>query len=156
MSIQLPRGATCLLIGPNGAGKTTLLKARRPPVVLSLRLQGPASGRWLCSNLLTRAAAAMQVLGGKHMVPESAVRVLGEPPFHATYLTSSGALSYVGGNWERDIAFAGYSIPLAVSGCKPERTAVHGALHGLGQALARASWPASAACRACAPPDRPS
>ena len=41
--------------------------------------------------------------------------VLGLPPFHATSLTSSGALSYVGGNWERDIAFAGYSIPLAVS-----------------------------------------
>ncbi|KAI3430388.1 hypothetical protein D9Q98_004983 [Chlorella vulgaris] len=79
MSIQLPRGATCLLIGPNGAGKTTLLK----------------------------------VLGGKHMVPEDAVRVLGEPPFHATNLTSSGALAYVGGNWERDIAFAGYAVPLA-------------------------------------------
>ncbi len=42
------------------------------------------------------------------------MRVLGQPPFHATGLTSSGALSYVGGNWERDIAFAGYSIPLAV------------------------------------------
>ena len=56
-----------------------------------------------------------QVLGGKHMVPEGAVRVLGQPPFHATGLTSSGALSYVGGNWERDIAFAGYAIPLAVS-----------------------------------------
>ena len=48
------------------------------------------------------------------MVPEAAVRVLGQPPFHATALTASGALSYVGGNWERDIAFAGYSIPLAV------------------------------------------
>lgn len=59
--------------------------------------------------------ACPQVLGGKHMVPESAVSVLGQPPFHATALTSSGALSYVGGNWERDIAFAGYAIPLAVS-----------------------------------------
>jgi CCR4-NOT complex subunit CAF16 len=48
------------------------------------------------------------------MVPEDAVRVLGEPPFHATNLTSSGALAYVGGNWERDIAFAGYAVPLAV------------------------------------------
>ena len=56
-----------------------------------------------------------QVLGGKHMVPRVAVSVLGEPPFHATHLTSSGALAYVGGNWERDIAFAGYAIPLAVS-----------------------------------------
>lgn len=79
MTIELPRGATCLLIGPNGAGKTTLLK----------------------------------VLGGKHMVPEAAVSVLGQPPFHTTHLTSSGALSYVGGNWERDVAFAGYAVPLA-------------------------------------------
>lgn len=30
MSIQLPKGATCLLIGPNGAGKTTLLKVAPP------------------------------------------------------------------------------------------------------------------------------
>eukprot|EP00887_Chlorella_sp_A99_P000310 scaffold13.g310.t1 len=56
----------------------------------------------------------LKVLGGKHMVPQAAVRVLGQPPFHATHLTTSGTLSYIGGNWERDIAFAGYSIPLAV------------------------------------------
>ncbi|EFN52379.1 hypothetical protein CHLNCDRAFT_26750, partial [Chlorella variabilis] len=93
MSIQLPRGATCLLIGPNGAGKTTLPQA---PAATPSHLSCP-----------------LQVLGGKHMVPEGAVRVLGDPPFHATHLTSSGALSYVGGNWERDIAFAGYAIPLA-------------------------------------------
>lgn len=68
------------------------------------------------------ARPPLQVLGGKHMVPEAAVSVLGEPPFHATALTSSGALSYVGGNWERDIAFAGYAIPLAVSAdCRAQR-----------------------------------
>lgn len=55
----------------------------------------------------------LKVLGGKHMVPKESVQVLGEPPFHAMNLTTSGALSYIGGNWERDIAFAGYSIPLA-------------------------------------------
>lgn len=49
------------------------------------------------------------------MVPSDAVAVLGQPPFHATNLTTSGALSYIGGNWERDVAFAGYSVPLAVS-----------------------------------------
>lgn len=54
----------------------------------------------------------LKILGGKHMVPQGAVQVLGEPPFHATALTSSGELSYIGGNWERDIAFAGYAIPL--------------------------------------------
>ena len=48
------------------------------------------------------------------MVPQGSVRVLGQPPFHATALTSSGVLSYVGGSWDRDIAFAGYSIPLQV------------------------------------------
>ena len=68
-----------------------------------------------CAKPAAHPHPLLQVLGGKHMVPESAVRVLGQPPFHATGLTSSGALSYVGGNWERDIAFAGYSIPLAVS-----------------------------------------
>ncbi len=56
----------------------------------------------------------MQVLAGKHMVPQGSVRVLGQPPFHATALTSSGVLSYIGGTWERDIAFAGYAIPLQV------------------------------------------
>ena len=48
------------------------------------------------------------------MVPEAAVRVLGHPPFHATGLTADGRLAYLGGNWERDIAFAGYSVPLQV------------------------------------------
>jgi hypothetical protein len=40
--------------------------------------------------------------------------VLGRPPFHDTALTTCGDLSYVGGNWTRDIAFAGTSIPLTV------------------------------------------
>ncbi len=56
----------------------------------------------------------LKILGGKHMVPRDAVTVLGRPPFHDTGLTSSGDLSYLGGNWVRDIAFAGYSIPLQV------------------------------------------
>ena len=80
LTMQIPKGSSCLLIGPNGAGKTTFLK----------------------------------ILGGKHMVPESAVRVLGQAPFHATSLTADGKLAYLGGNWERDIAFAGYSVPLQV------------------------------------------
>ena len=54
----------------------------------------------------------LKILGGKHMVPKTAVTVLGQPPFHDTDLTASGRLSYLGGNWDRDIAFAGYSIPL--------------------------------------------
>ncbi|KAK9817277.1 hypothetical protein WJX72_012172 [[Myrmecia] bisecta] len=54
----------------------------------------------------------LKILGGKHMVPKGSVRVLGQSPFHDTQLTGSGDLSYIGGNWERDIAFAGYSVPL--------------------------------------------
>lgn len=56
----------------------------------------------------------LKILGGKHMVPKSAVKVLGQPPFHDTELAASGRLSYLGGNWDRDIAFAGYSIPMQV------------------------------------------
>lgn len=60
----------------------------------------------------------LKVLGGKHMVRQGAVTVLGQPPFQATNLTTSGSLAYVGGNWERDVAFAGYAVPLAVSFCR--------------------------------------
>lgn len=48
------------------------------------------------------------------MVSEEAVLVLGESPFHATHLTSSHQLGYVGGEWERDVAFGGYKVPLTV------------------------------------------
>lgn len=65
----------------------------------------------------------LKVLAGKHMVPEGSVKVLGKSPFHVTSLTSSGCLNYVGGNWERDVAFAGYSIPLA--GDIPARQMLH-------------------------------
>lgn len=57
----------------------------------------------------------LKILAGKHMVPREQVLVLGEPPVHSTELTTSGQLTYVGGNWTRDIAFAGTSIPLTVS-----------------------------------------
>jgi len=57
----------------------------------------------------------LKILAGKHMVGRDQVLVLGSPPFHATELTTSGQLTYVGGNWTRDIAFAGTSIPLTVS-----------------------------------------
>ncbi len=40
--------------------------------------------------------------------------VLGRPPFQDTQLTTSGNLSYVGGTWQRDLAFAGNNVPLTV------------------------------------------
>eukprot|EP00798_Chlamydomonas_sp_ICE-L_P003124 gene3124-13136_t len=55
----------------------------------------------------------LKVIGGKHMVKESGVQVLGKPPFHDTSLTTSGDLAYVGGTWVKDVAFAGYAVPLA-------------------------------------------
>lgn len=54
----------------------------------------------------------MKIMAGKHMVERESVKILGKSPFHATDLTSSGQLSYIGGTWQRDIAFAGYNIPL--------------------------------------------
>ena len=60
----------------------------------------------------------LKILGGKHMVAPGCVSILGRPPFHDTNLTVSGDLSYVGGTWTRDIAFAGCSVPLTVSACR--------------------------------------
>mmetsp|Transcript_336 Transcript_336/g.1114 ORF Transcript_336/g.1114 Transcript_336/m.1114 type:complete len:376 (+) Transcript_336:81-1208(+) len=55
----------------------------------------------------------LKLIGGKHMLDKDTVRVLGRPAFHDTYLTSSGQLSYLGGQWRRDVAFAGYDVPLS-------------------------------------------
>ena len=86
-----------------------------PPVVTDMSIKLPAGSR--CILVGPNGAGKttlLKILGGKHMVPAASVDVLGRSPFHDTELTSSGALSYLGGNWVRDIAFAGYSIPLQV------------------------------------------
>ncbi|XP_050382960.1 ABC transporter I family member 20-like [Argentina anserina] len=54
----------------------------------------------------------LKILGGKHMVDPSMVRVLGRSAFHDTALTVSGDLSYLGGEWRRDVAFAGFDVPI--------------------------------------------
>lgn len=54
----------------------------------------------------------LKLLGGKHMVDPAMVRVLGRSAFHDTSLTSSGDLAYLGGEWRRDVAFAGFDVPL--------------------------------------------
>jgi len=46
------------------------------------------------------------------MVNQDVVRVLGRPAFHDLQLTSSGELAYLGSSWRRDVAFAGYDVPL--------------------------------------------
>ena len=89
--------------------------ANKPAVVQNMTVSLPKGATCLLIGPNGAGKTTLlKVLGGKHMVPQGAVSVMGQPPFHATNLTSSGALSYIGGNWERDVAFAGYSIPLAV------------------------------------------
>eukprot|EP00967_Tisochrysis_lutea_P034557 scaffold41308_cov17-Tisochrysis_lutea.AAC.1 len=51
-----------------------------------------------------------------HPFPQNCLPLLLSTPLCTadhTELVSSGDLTYVGGNWTRDVAFAGYSIPLA-------------------------------------------
>lgn len=54
----------------------------------------------------------LKLLGGKHMVEPQMVRVLGRSAFHDTALASSGDLCYLGGEWRRDVAFAGFEVPI--------------------------------------------
>ncbi|KAK3003770.1 hypothetical protein RJ639_019608 [Escallonia herrerae] len=76
----------------------------------------------------------LKILGGKHMVDPDMVRVLGRSAFHDTALTSSGDLCYLGGEWRREVAFAGFDVAIqmdisaekmifGVSGVDPERLA---------------------------------
>lgn len=68
------------------------------------------------------------------MVDPTMVRVLGRSAFHDTALTGSGDLSYLGGEWRRDVAFAGFDVPIqmdvsaeklinGVAGVDPKRRA---------------------------------
>ncbi|GLC35441.1 hypothetical protein PLESTB_000206800 [Pleodorina starrii] len=54
----------------------------------------------------------LQIVAGKYMVAQDSVRVLGRSPFHDLQLTCSGQLSYLGTSWRKDVAFAGYGVPL--------------------------------------------
>ncbi|KAG7024037.1 ABC transporter I family member 20 [Cucurbita argyrosperma subsp. argyrosperma] len=57
----------------------------------------------------------LKILGGKHMVEPHMVRVLGRSAFHDTALTVSGDLCYLGGEWRRDVAFAGFEVPIQMA-----------------------------------------
>ncbi|GIL64543.1 hypothetical protein Vafri_18444 [Volvox africanus] len=54
----------------------------------------------------------LQIVAGKYMVSQDSVRVLGRSPFYDLQLTCSGQLSYLGTSWRKDVAFAGYGVPL--------------------------------------------
>jgi len=93
----------------------------------------PAGSRCLlCGANGAGKSTLLQVLGGKTMVDADAVHVLGVPPFHTPALTCSGDLSYLGSQWRRTVASAGYDIPIGgdipagemignVAGVDPER-----------------------------------
>lgn len=84
-------------------------------MITDMNLQLPRGSRCLLIGANGAGKTTLlRILAGKHMVAREQVLVLGQPPFHATELTTSGQLAYVGGNWTRDIAFAGTSIPLTV------------------------------------------
>eukprot|EP00252_Welwitschia_mirabilis_P017948 TRINITY_DN40076_c0_g1_i1.p1 TRINITY_DN40076_c0_g1~~TRINITY_DN40076_c0_g1_i1.p1 ORF type:complete len:327 (+),score=70.82 TRINITY_DN40076_c0_g1_i1:272-1252(+) len=74
----------------------------------------------------------LRILAGKHMVGSQMVRVFGRSAFHDTNLIASGDLCYLGGEWRRDVAFAGFDVPIqmdisaekmifGVQGVDPER-----------------------------------
>eukprot|EP00218_Dolichomastix_sp_CCMP3274_P010238 CAMPEP_0170134754 /NCGR_PEP_ID=MMETSP0033_2-20121228/2086_1 /TAXON_ID=195969 /ORGANISM="Dolichomastix tenuilepis, Strain CCMP3274" /LENGTH=306 /DNA_ID=CAMNT_0010370323 /DNA_START=41 /DNA_END=961 /DNA_ORIENTATION=+ len=102
-------------------------------VVSDMSLTFPAGSRvLLCGANGAGKTTLLQVLAGKTMVSKDAVRVLGRPPFHDTELTCGGDLSYLGSTWRRNVAFAGFDVPLAgdfpagmmiygVQGVDPER-----------------------------------
>jgi len=119
-TLSLPAGARCLLVGANGAGKekkrfqisSNSFDARNP---LSLELFSSLSlslNFSLSFSLKPGKTTLLQVVAGHHMVPRSAVSVLGRPAFHDTSLVASGDLSYLGAAWRKDVAFAGYGVPL--------------------------------------------
>ncbi|PNH03149.1 ABC transporter I family member 19 [Tetrabaena socialis] len=54
----------------------------------------------------------LQIVAGKYMVAKESVRVLGRSPFHDLQLTCAGQLSYLGTSWRKDVAFAGYGVPM--------------------------------------------
>ncbi|XP_051123517.1 ABC transporter I family member 20 [Andrographis paniculata] len=54
----------------------------------------------------------LKIIGGKHMVEQDMVKVFGRSAFHDTALCTSGDLSYLGGEWRREVAFAGFEVPI--------------------------------------------
>jgi CCR4-NOT complex subunit CAF16 len=87
----------------------------QPPLISDMNLSlEPGSRCLLLGANGAGKTTLLKILGGKHMVPRDSVQILGCPPFHDTTLTTTGDLSYIGGTWQRDVAFAGYSVPLTV------------------------------------------
>lgn len=83
------------------------------PVISDFTLHLPRGSRCLLLGANGAGKSTLlQILAGQHMVGPDVVRILGRPAFHDVQLTSSGDLSYLGAQWRRDVAFAGYNIAL--------------------------------------------
>ena len=78
------------------------------------------------------------MLAGKFMVDKDAVRILGRPAFHDITLAASGELSYLGAQWRRDVAFAGYDVPIQARRC-PTVKVLNRGIHSLLQLLPMAA-----------------
>ena len=51
----------------------------------------------------------LQILAGKTMVSEDAVRIIGKPPFHDINMTAPASSAYLGSQWRRNIGSAAAS-----------------------------------------------
>ena len=118
-TLSLPPGARCLLVGANGAGEFFfVIFVRRLffPLPSNVDARGPLTAEEPSTSRKKKTFSGkttlLQVVAGHHMVPRSAVSVLGRPAFHDTSLVASGDLSYLGAAWRKDVAFAGYGVPL--------------------------------------------
>lgn len=76
-------------------------------ILSDFSLELPPGSRCLLSGANGAGKTTLlQILAGKTMVPEDAVRVIGKPPFHDINLTCSGELGYLGSQWRRTIGSA--------------------------------------------------
>eukprot|EP00877_Chromochloris_zofingiensis_P004496 jgi/Chrzof1/14047/Cz08g22150.t1 len=83
------------------------------PFIRDISLQLPKGSRCLLIGANGAGKTTLlQLLAGKYMVNRESITVLGSSPFFDLQLTCSGRLSYLGTSWRKDVAFAGYGVPL--------------------------------------------
>ncbi|RMZ52499.1 hypothetical protein APUTEX25_003642 [Auxenochlorella protothecoides] len=101
-------------------------KAGFGPVLLeNINLDLPPGSRCLlCGANGAGKTTLLQVLAGKHMVPPSAVQILGRPAFHDLSLVTTGDLGYLGTQWRSGAGTPGGGQPL--KGNLSARTLIYG------------------------------
>lgn len=115
------------MAGPDGAPENQMTDAVPGVQVNGIKFAYQGCGTFIqnCNIALPRGSrclllgangagktSLLQLLAGKYMVGKEEVLVLGRPPFHDLELTCTGQLSYLGTSWRRDVACAGYGVPL--------------------------------------------